>query len=52
MSIFRITLVLDDSVAAQATLLASIQTALASIASNLPPAGSGGINNIEVRKIA
>lgn len=49
MSVFRIVLILDDTVAAQATLLSNIESALNSIAGN---ANSFGFNNIEVKKLA
>ena len=52
MSIFRITLILDDTVGAQATLLTSIQNTLSSIAGNLPPATVPPSNNIEVKKLS
>ncbi len=50
MSVYRVALILDDSIPAQATLLGQIQSTLTSIAGNLPP--NGGPNNIEVRKLA
>jgi hypothetical protein len=48
MSTYRITIIIDDTVAAQASLLTQIQNTLASIAANKPI----GLNNIEVQKIA
>lgn len=52
--IFKVTLILDDSVAAQATLLGQIQNTLSSIASNLAPPGTPltANNNIEVKKLS
>jgi hypothetical protein len=54
LSVFKITLILDDSVTAQATLLTNIQNTLSSIASNLAPPGVPGVpnNNIEVKKLS
>jgi len=49
MSVYRITVILDDAVPAQATLLGQIQNTLASIASVLPPVGN---KNIEVTKLS
>ena len=49
MGIIKITIVLDDTVAAQQTLLGQINTALASIAANVPPAGQ---QNIIVQRIS
>ena len=52
MGIYKVTLILDDTVAAQGTLLTNIQNTLASIASNLPPNLLPTQNNIEVKKLA
>jgi hypothetical protein len=51
MSVFRIVLVLDDTIPAQATLLSQIQTALSSIANNLVPVNSQSLDSIEVQKL-
>jgi len=50
MSIFRITIILNDTIPAQATLLSNIQSTLSSIASN--PIPTGEENNIAVKKIS
>jgi len=52
MSIYRVTLLLDDTVPAQFTLLGQIQNTLASIAGNLAPTSSPAEKNIEVKKLA
>ena len=60
MSKYRIVLILDDTVAAQSTLLGQIQTALASVAGNLLTATDrttltsmgAAQNTLEVDKIA
>lgn len=52
MSTYRVVLILDDTKAAQLTLLTSIQNTLSSIASNLTPANAPTSNCIEVQKLA
>jgi hypothetical protein len=52
MSKYRIVLILDDAVPAQATLLGQINADLASIAGNLVPANAPSTNSIEVQKLS